>query len=157
MTEQAIGKALTRVVYFSLAGAAWGLTPGMHRLDFGIDLTFEDVIVGVTWSSPGQRLDVRPSSIRPSLLHAAETNVTGMFPWRDMAGRPLGDVTSVYSEETASEVGRTARWAISCRFEGSVTIWLAAANYLEPPGVLLPFGDELIVIHDPTVAKWLGM
>lgn len=157
MLEQALGIALTRVDYWNLADAAWEITPGMHRLDFGVDLTFGPVTVGVTWSSPGQRLDVQPLSIGPSLSDAVDVDVSGTYPWSRIVGRPLHAVVGRHAEGPSNEVGGPFRWAVACRFEESATVWLAAANYLDPPGVLLPFGDELIVIHDLAVANQLGL
>lgn len=157
MIEQAIGMTLTQVVYFNLPDTAWDMTSGMHRLDFGIDLTFGGVTVGVTWSSPGQRLDVLPTSVGPSLSHAVAMDVSGTYPWSITVGRPLRAVATRSAEDSSGEGGGPSRWAVACHFEGSVTVWLAAANLLEPSGVLLPLGDELIVIHNPTVAKKLGL
>jgi len=129
----------------------------MHRLDFGLDLEFGDSVVGVTWRVPGQSLDIRPRSLAAVLLDPVVMDATELVPWRDLVGHEVSEFIERVPDSGWGSGGQPCRWSVAIEFRGGSTIWLAAANYLEPEGDLLPCGDELIVIGDADVAARVGL
>ena len=56
MREPIVGQTVRRVVYYNLPNAAWDRFAGLHVTDFGLDLEFDDSILGVTWDVPTQAI-----------------------------------------------------------------------------------------------------
>lgn len=143
-------------MYFNLADAYWDRTPGMHRLDFGLDLEFGDVVVGVTWGVPGHNLDIGLRSLAAGLLDPVTLDATSLAPWRDVVGREVGDFIEGAPNFEWGDGGRPCRWSAAIEFRGASTVWFAAVNY-EPDDYLVPCGDELVVTADAQVAARLGL
>ena len=151
-----LGRVLTRVTYFNLADAYWDRTPEIHRLDFGLDLEFGDVVVGVTWGVPGHNLDIRLRSLAAELLDPVTMDATSLAPWRDVIGQGVSDVIEGAPNFEWGDGGQPCRWYGAIEFRGTNTIWFAAVNF-EPDDYLLPCGDELIVTGDAEIAARLGL
>ena len=65
-----------------------------------------------------------------------------MAPWRDAVGFNVSEVTEGEPDVELRSGGHPCRWSVAIEFRGLGTIWLAAANYLEPEGYLLPWGTN---------------
>jgi hypothetical protein len=157
MERSIFGQALRRVAYFNLPNADWPRTPGMHRLDFGLDLEFDRQVVGITWSVGQHLVSITPGSLRSGLPDADELDASTIEPWHRVVGHLATAVVDRVDGPNVATIGTRDPWSIQLVFERAPTIWIAAATILEPEGIVIKGGDELIVVWDREVATRLGL
>ncbi len=142
------GMRLSGVTYFNLEDAAWRRSQGVHRLDFGLDLTFDSNVVGLCWDLD-QSLQVRPWSVRLDFIDPEAVSVVGEEPWASVEGRRL---EAVHQRDVGS-----ARWAVALVFEEAAPIWIAAAYLIGEQELLVPLNDEILIVTDHRLATEWGL
>lgn len=140
-----LGLKVERVVYFTLPNAAWDRQPGLHDLDFGLDVTLGDGVVGIVWHQRSERLDIVDGSLRGLLPTAEAMGVSSLPPWEAMIGTRL-----VEAEFNGPSVLRLAA-------EGGRPIWVVSGNYLDEMDCLLVSGDSVLVVYDDRLAMTYGL
>lgn len=156
MGPSLVGRTLKGVRYFNLPHADWTRTPGMHRLDFGLDLEFDDEVVGTSWSRHGG-LQITQGSLRAELVAATEQDASTIMPWQRAINREITAASANDGEPRQSTNLDHGHWSLQLEFESEAAIWLVAATFVETVGVLMEGGDELIVIWDGDTASRLGL
>lgn len=133
-----VGRMVTAVAYYTLADPAWEQRPGLHDLDFGLDLELGGDVVGIVWAGT---LEVVQGSLRTHVPTALRSDVSSVEPWGDIVGSRL---------ITISDLGTSI---LRLRAESGRQIWLVAGNYLPAEDGVIVGGDSVLVIHDNDAAR----
>ena len=125
----------------------------LHSLDFGLELAFGPIVLGLTWRQVGHMfaLHVITGSLRSGFPAARSYDVHTIEPWKDLlAQRVVGLREYLHSASGDAE-------ALEIDF-GSRTIVVAAASYLPDEDRVLNGCDEIIVFKDSAGAQtYLGL
>ncbi len=125
----------------------------LHSLDFGLDLSFGPIVLGLTWRQVSHTfaLNVVTGSLRSGFPAARSYDVHTIEPWKDLLGqRVVGLREYLHSASGDAE-------ALEIDF-GSRTIVVAAASYLPDEDRVLNGCDEIIVFKDSAGAQtYLGL
>lgn len=145
MSEVPLDRPLRGVRYYTLQDAAWDRHPGLHDLDFGLELDFEGEVCGFTWAQGDLTLRVSPGSMRDLLPFADSIDASLIAPWAALIGSQL----------------RAAVRDGPCRLrllpETGGPISVVTGNHLDELAELLVCGDSLLVVFDAELARAFGL
>ena len=145
MTKIAAGRGIRSVTYFTLPDAAWNRRPGLHDLDYGLDLDLDGEVRGVIWGQRDGTLDIVDGSLREQVPLADYFDVSSITPWDHVVGSPLVEVRAL----GLSVLRLTAK--------GGQRIWMVAGNYVDDSDEVRVCGDSVLIVHDINAARLFGL
>jgi len=148
MSDLPLGRPLRRVTYHNLPNMWWARVPGLHVIDYGLDLDLDGETWGIDWLEPQGALHVARHSVLDHLRSGLESvDVTSVHPWSDAAG------------DVITAVDTSGPSLIRVSWQRAAPIVLVAGNYIDPIEQILVNGDSLIVLVDPSFTErleWAG-
>lgn len=143
------GRPLRAVTYYNLPNTNWQLRPGLHVVDFGLDVMLDGEVWMVTWAAVGGgrewALNVERGTMAARLGPEIETEDASMIPpWVGVLGRPLEVVERLNSCVIRLDFGAAGR------------VLLASGSDVPEYDVTRIFGPNVLIPADERLVEELA-
>jgi hypothetical protein len=139
------GRPLRAVTYYNLPNTNWQLRPGLHVVDFGLDLELDGEVWMVTWAGVGRgrewALNDERGTMAARLGPETETeDASTIAPWVGVLGKPVEVVERLNSCVIRLGFGAAGRVLLASGWHEAE----ADVTGIFGPNVLVPSDERLV-------------